>query len=295
MKMDRNFWSMFCASGPLRFLVLTFLIYARLSSVSPPWPLTVPARARHVNKSSDGPQGKRADSPQRVYTRAELLSIRPARLSADLATTLRSLDIGFQLPRKRNKRKHSSKKLKVAVFNVQSARNSAPDIHEIIVDNKLDILMLTETWLKPEGDEYTISAMTPSGYVCHSFPRGTRGYGGIAFVLRSNLEATFTPLDFRTFECVEMKTKQGNATITCVYRPPYSSKNKTTDLAFVSEIPELFERYSTTTSDISIFGDVNLHFDKPEKKSSEKAKFYSFRQLYEATSECPNTSSWTHY
>ena len=95
------------------------------------------------------------------------------------------------------------------------------------MDNKLDILCLTETWLKPEGDEYTISTMTPTGYVCRSFPRDARGYGGIAFVLRSNIEATFTPLDFTTFECVEMKTKHGNATITCVYRPPYSTNKDT--------------------------------------------------------------------
>ena len=194
--MDRNFWSTFCATGPLRFIVLTFVIFAKLSScVTLPWPRPVPARAGHVSTPGDGhprPTGKRAEGPPRVYTRAELLSIRPARLSADLAGTLRSLDIGFRLPRKRNKRKNSTQKLKVAVFNAQSARNIASDIHEIIVDNKLDILMITETWLKPEGDEYTISTMTPTGYVCRSFPRGARGYGGIAFVLRSNLEATFT-------------------------------------------------------------------------------------------------------
>ena len=295
--MDQNFWSTLCATGPLRFIVLTFFIFARLSScVSLPWPHPVPARAGHVSTAGDGPPGptgKRDDGPPRVYTRAELLSIRPARLSAELAGTLRTLDIGFRLPRKRNKRKHTTKKMKVAVFNAQSARTIASDIHELIVDNKLDILLLTETWLKPEGDENTISTMTPTGYVCRSFPRGARGYGGIAFVLRSNIEATFTPLDFTTFECVEMKTKHGNATITCVYRPPYSTKNKITDSAFVNEIPALLERYATMTSDITIFGDVNIHFNKPEN-CQVKTSLYGFGQLYETVSECPNASSWKH-
>ena len=57
IRMDQNFWSTLCATGPLRFIVLTFFIFTRLSScVSLPWPHPVPARA--------GPTGKRDDAPR---------------------------------------------------------------------------------------------------------------------------------------------------------------------------------------------------------------------------------------
>ena len=149
--MVSNFWTVFCATAPFRFLVLTFLIYARLSSVSPLWPASVTSRAQHDYSEGDGLQGKRGDTTLRAYTRAELLSVQPARLTAGLVNTLRSMDIGVRLPRKRNK-KRTNKNLNVAAFNAQSCRTNASEIYEIIVDNKIDILILTVTWLKPEGE-----------------------------------------------------------------------------------------------------------------------------------------------
>ena len=65
----------------------------------------------------------------------------------------------------------SNTQLKWMCFNVQSCRQIATDICELVVDNDLDIVMLTETWLYEKGDEAYISAMTPAEYDCHSFPR----------------------------------------------------------------------------------------------------------------------------
>ena len=76
----------------------------------------------------------------------------------------------------------------------------ATDISEIIIDNNLDIVMLTETWLYDKGDEAYISFMTPGGYNCHSFPRGARG-GGIAIIVKDHLSdyLTLTRLDYSSF------------------------------------------------------------------------------------------------
>ena len=40
--------------------------------------------------------------------------------------------------------------LKCALVNIQSVDNKTCEIRDYINDNKLDILMLTETWLKLE-------------------------------------------------------------------------------------------------------------------------------------------------
>ena len=60
----------------------------------------------------------------------------------------------------------------------------ASDIHEMILDDGTDILLMTETWLYAQGDEACIAEMTPRGYVLRSCHRtGSRG-GGIAFIVR---------------------------------------------------------------------------------------------------------------
>ena len=53
--------------------------------------------------------------------------------------------------------------MKVLCFNAQSCRQIPTDIHDMIVDTNVDVLMLTETWLYSHGDEAYIAAMTPAG------------------------------------------------------------------------------------------------------------------------------------
>ena len=55
---------------------------------------------------------------------------------------------------------HNSR-LTMAYFNAQSVRQIAGEIHDFIVDNKLDALILTETWLQEVGDEPCVKEMTP--------------------------------------------------------------------------------------------------------------------------------------
>ena len=80
------------------------------------------------------------------YSRDQLMVINPSRLTKDLTTCLRSLEIGTGLPRKRYHRKAksieiNSNYLNWMCFNVQSCRLIATDISEIITDNDLDVLM----------------------------------------------------------------------------------------------------------------------------------------------------------
>ena len=59
-----------------------------------------------------------------------------------------------------------------------------PDSHRyvrLIVDNSVDVLMWTESWLYSHGDEVYIAAMTPAGYKFRLFLRAGSKGGGVGF------------------------------------------------------------------------------------------------------------------
>ena len=84
---------------------------------------------------------------------------------------------------------HSQSSIKLLSFNSQSCRQIAADIYDLIVDNSVDVLMLTETWLYSNGDEAYIAAMTPARYEFCLFPRTGSREGSIGFVTRMTLSA----------------------------------------------------------------------------------------------------------
>ncbi|XP_072028205.1 uncharacterized protein [Amphiura filiformis] len=155
-------------------------------------------------------------------------------------------------------------------FNAQSCRQIATDIVEIITDNNLDLVMLTETWLYEKGDEPYMSLMTPHGFNCHSFPRRARG-GGIAIIVRESLSnmITLTHLDYTSFESVELKLSIHQVSIICVclYRlHPGEHLVKHTRVnfpTFLSEFTDLLSSYASLKDDVSFTGDFNLHFEVP--------------------------------
>ena len=77
--------------------------------------------------------------------------------------------------------------LKIGLLNIQSCRNKVSKLQELILEEHLDILFLTETWLKEAGDEHIIADLTPSGFSMRSFPRKGKRGGGVAVIFRSSL------------------------------------------------------------------------------------------------------------
>ena len=74
--------------------------------------------------------------------------------------------------------------LRVGCFNAPSVQRNCDKRTEIstsICDQHMDILFITETWLRPHGDEGRLHDLTPTRYITKSFPRESRG-GGIAVV-----------------------------------------------------------------------------------------------------------------
>ena len=111
-----------------------------------------------------------------------------------------------------------SKIIKVLYFNSQSYHQKANDIHEMILDDSIDILLMTETWLYAQGDKACIDEMMLQGYVLQSFPwTGSRG-GGITFIVRDTFcdSTSFKPLSFQSFKAIQLHISGRNLSISVV-------------------------------------------------------------------------------
>ncbi|XP_076441126.1 uncharacterized protein LOC143280376 [Babylonia areolata] len=72
--------------------------------------------------------------------------------------------------------RHQDTRMTVGLFNTQSvgSKSKRTQIVDFIKDENMDILFLTETWLKTSGDESKCADLVPPGYKLRSFPRATR-------------------------------------------------------------------------------------------------------------------------
>ena len=103
-----------------------------------------------------------------------------------------------------------SRRLTVALFNAGSVGSpeKRTGISSSILDNDIDLLFLTETWLRPRGDEARCVDLDPRGYAIKSFPCPFR-CGRLAVIFRDSLSAyltsstTFT-VDHSSYELVKI-------------------------------------------------------------------------------------------
>jgi len=102
-----------------------------------------------------------------------------------------------------NARHPGSKGIKLGLLNTRSVVHKAAVIHDIVRDEKLDIIALTETWIPADAPNAVKLDVAPPGYsICHQ-PRQpssgkTRG-GGVAVICRETLKMS-PAFDFSSTE-----------------------------------------------------------------------------------------------
>ena len=135
----------------------------------------------------------------------------------------------------------------------------------MILDDGIDILLMTETWLCAQGDEACIAEIMPQGYVLRSFPRTSSRGGGIAFTVQDTFceSTSFKPLSFQSFEAIELHISGRNLSISVVYlyRPPPSRRNKLSNQLFLQQFPKFLTQFAGSHSDLVLLGDFNFHYD----------------------------------
>jgi exonuclease III len=161
-------------------------------------------------------------------------------------------------------------------FNAQSVGPAIKRtaINDFVLDNDIDMLLLTETWLRSSGDEAKCTDLTPTGYKLHSVPRPPRTTGqfarggGVAFLFKDSFTPLSTvkidfPFQHSTFELAQLSLNLQHIFVNfiCVYRPPPSKKNMLKDTTFFDELPSLLEYCSSLYGKVIIAGDFNIHYE----------------------------------
>ena len=131
---------------------------------------------------------------------------------------------------------------------------------------KIDIGLLTETWLKdtPEDQAWVNqSNLTQSDFILqqHNWQSNRKG-GGIGLLYHKNIDATLVEAGHTcTTEYTLWKTILQNKPlyIMGIYHPPPC--NDTTNAMFIDEITELLAGRMAKYNSMVILGDLNMHID----------------------------------
>ena len=153
--------------------------------------------------------------------------------------------------------------LKFGCLNIQSAVRKAALIHDIIDENKLDILILNETWIVDEDPPAIKLDVAPPGYCVYNTtrPNATRQNrgGGLACISKKNIQirerknlikTVPKSFEYQLFELQMGKLK----TVLCnIYRPPSGGMTH-----FYDEFADFIEIVNADAGDkLVVAGDFN--------------------------------------
>jgi len=150
--------------------------------------------------------------------------------------------------------------IRVATTNVRSIRDKIASLTDLLISKKIDILAVTETWLRPHDTAACIADISPSGFTFHHRPRSVGRGGGVGFLIAKQFKVNLlSNPEYSTFEsiCVDISHSSFSGYFVCIYRPPGHPAN------FFEEFQDLLENLATMHSEFYIVGDFNLHLDIP--------------------------------
>ena len=169
-----------------------------------------------------------------------------------------------------NALKYDKHMVSFGLLNARSVKNKANEIKDHIIDNNLDVVAITETWMTNdsrmvEGD------VCPGGYQMIHTPRIGRRGGGVALIIKSSLKCKHlvSQHKFQSFEhqTVDILMNGGTVTLIIIYRPPPSSKYRATPKEFNEEFSHLLEE--NVSRKLLVVGDFNFHIDIVDNQSSK--------------------------
>ena len=153
-------------------------------------------------------------------------------------------------------------------MNIRSIRNKLDHVCEILIQHELDILCLTETWLREHDANFIMNAL-PNSYSLISIPRPNSANpgGGVALIYSLALgtvvhvRSESSPTSFELLEA-SVNFHQKTIRFAVIYRPGHPGS----DRLFMNEFDHFMEVFSLKSGELILCGDFNYWVDKPHLK-----------------------------
>jgi hypothetical protein len=130
--------------------------------------------------------------------------------------------------------------LQLGVLNTHSAVHKAAVIHDVISSHHLDVMALTETWMKAPDPSAITHDVAPPGYVVHHRFRAVDDGGSVAFVCRQGIKLSAIDIsaNIASFESLTWKLvdHRRRVNLAATYRPPSSSSYGSATGQFCAEL-----------------------------------------------------------
>ena len=172
--------------------------------------------------------------------------------------------------------------MRLCLLNVRSINNKAMAVKDLVIDHDVDILVMTETWLRSlrAGNHVDLVIMMgtlcPNGYRFLHVPRPQGRGGGVGLLFEDSPEINSSVCDtFKTIELMDVRLRSLEyVRILFIYRPPDSVPCA----PFYEEFSRLLERIlGEHPGRLLIVGDLNFHLD-----DSSKSHATQFKDILEA-------------
>ena len=153
----------------------------------------------------------------------------------------------------------SSSSIGFGLVNARSAVKKAALVHDLIADLRLEVLMLTESWITSDAPDSIKLDIAPPGFQVVHQPRGPssgkRG-GGIAIIHRNAIKVrridVGAPTEFEVLALNISPRPSVQIVVACLYRPP----GNVSDL-FCTQLADLFDQLITIDKRFVVCGDFN--------------------------------------
>lgn len=162
--------------------------------------------------------------------------------------------------------------LVLATQNTQSVRNKTILMNDIVVEKNIDLIVITESWLK-ENEDNIINEIVPNGYSFVNQRRlnGQSG-GGIIIIHKTGLKVKKidSGYDFKHFEYIETMVTHSNVTYRVIglYRPQPTVKNGNSFVGFMGEFETFLIDKTTESGKLILLGDLNFHLNDDKDREA---------------------------
>ena len=170
-----------------------------------------------------------------------------------------------------------NKEFTSCLMNAHSLCNKTLIVKEFVVDYKVDLLGITETWLHVEGSEVTIGELCPSGHRLLHPPRSAGRGGGVGLLYKQGIGSKIRLFEhsFTLFECIVFTfVARKCLRVIVVYHSPGCAPVG----VFLEEFSSLLQETVICPEELLIYGYFNFHMD--DKADWDTTRFGELLDLF---------------